>query len=257
MSRVFAVEGVRRTIGGRTVLKSASVWASAGAVTVLFGRNGSGKSTLLRFGAGVAGADQGVVHFAGRAYTRPRLHRMAADGLFWLPDRGLLLPNRTIRRHLEVLEWSFGPSAGDDGVLGLAELLDRKPGTLSGGERRRAEVALAIRRNPVCLLADEPLAGIAPTDQERLVAAFLALAARGCAVVITGHDVSALFAVADEVVWMTAGTTHGLRSVAQALEHEQFRREYLGIARSGGVAASLSRSTAATAASAEGPRRSG
>ena len=255
MSRVYAVEGVRRTIGGRTVLKSASVWASAGAVTVLLGRNGSGKSTLLRFGAGLAPADQGVVHFAGRAYMRPRLHRMAADGLFWLPDRGLLLPNRSIRQHLDALQWRFGPSAAEDDVLGLAELMDRKPGTLSGGERRRAEVALAIRRNPVCLLADEPLAGIAPADQERLVAAFRALAARGCAVVITGHDVPALFAVADEVVWLTAGTTHGLGSVSKAMEHEQFRREYLGIARSGRGAGSLSRTTAAGATGcAEGPR---
>jgi ABC-type lipopolysaccharide export system ATPase subunit len=96
---------------------------------------------------------------------------------------------------------------------------------------RRAEVAVAVARNPVCLLADEPFAGIAPTDQARIARVLRRLRDRGCALVVTGHEVPEMLDIADEVVWMTAGTTHGLGTPAQAAASNQFRREYLGIGR--------------------------
>ena len=112
--------------------------------------------------------------------------------------------------------------------LGLRNLLDQTPPELSGGERRRAEIAVAWIRAPRCLLADEPFAGIHPSDLDILAGAFKELAREGCAVVITGHEVPQLLEIADDVVWMVAGTTHGLGSPEQAVRHEQFRREYLG-----------------------------
>lgn len=230
MERIFAADSVRKTYGARTVLQAASVWATPGAITVLFGRNGCGKSTLLKVGAGLTGADQGVVHFRGKAYLRPRLHRLAADGLFYLPDAGLLVRRLTFGEHLHALRRRFGValSAEDAADLEVAPLLDRPVRELSGGEMRRAEVAAAVARNPVCLLADEPFAGIAPSDIERIAPVLRRLAERGCALVVTGHEVPELLTLADEVVWMTAGTTHGLGTPARAAAHDQFRREYLG-----------------------------
>jgi ABC-type lipopolysaccharide export system ATPase subunit len=111
----------------------------------------------------------------------------------------------------------------------LDSLTDRLPDMLSGGEVRRVELALAWLRNPLCLLADEPFMGIAPADAEEISHALRALARRGAAVVVSGHEVPLLLDLADEVVWVVAGTTHGLGSPAQAREHWQFRREYLGM----------------------------
>ena len=106
--------------------------------------------------------------------------------------------------------------------------LDARPPELSGGERRRAELAIARARRPRCLLADEPFAGITPGDAEAVAAALVRLADSGCAVLATGHEVPQLMTIASSVVWMTAGTTHWLGPPGEAARHEQFRREYLG-----------------------------
>lgn len=229
---VFAAESFGCAFGARTVLRAASVWARPGRVTVLFGQNGCGKTTLLRAAVGLLGAQYGVVRFRDVSYERPRLARLARRGLFYLPDRGLLARRWPVRRHLEAIEWRF-PDRPTDAVvdrLGLRDLLDRRPSDLSHGEVRRAEVALAVLRQPVCLLADEPLEGISPVDCERISGAIRRLAAAGGAVVVTGHQAGALLELADDVVWMTAGTTHGLGSPAEAIRHHQFQREYLGFA---------------------------
>lgn len=229
MDAVLLADSVGKSFGRTQVLKSATVWAREGRVTVLFGRNGAGKSTLLRAAVGTLRADFGVIRFLGRHRPRPRLHRLAREGLFFLPDRDLLSDRFTVAGHLEEIHQRFG-TRRDEAVelLGLEEHLDRHPWQLSGGERRRASLALALQRRPRCMVADEPLQGITPRDQELVGRAIRAVAADGTAVLLTGHDVEPLLAVADEVVWMVAGTTHGLGTPADAPAHGQFRREYLG-----------------------------
>jgi lipopolysaccharide export system ATP-binding protein len=226
---VFRADSICKAYGARVVLRSATLWARSGAVAVLFGRNGSGKSTLLRIAAGLQRPDQGVILLHGRAWPSPRLHALARHGLFYLPERGLLVRNSSVGSHFDAVTRMFGTASTPHiERLQLGALLDRQPDTLSGGERRRAEVALAMTRGPLLLLADEPFMGIAPRDTELLADAFRQLAATGCAVVITGHEVPSLLDLADEVTWLSAGTTHGLGSAAQARENWQFRREYLG-----------------------------
>lgn len=211
-------------------MKSASVWAHSGRITAIFSRNGCGKSTLLKIGAGLLGADHGAVHYAGRVYLRARLPTLARASLFYLPAEGLLSPRLTLREHLDALGWCVGGADPQPILdhLNLAALLDVPTRVYSGGERRRAEVAVAVARAPRCLLADEPFAGISPAGAEVLASVFRDMAAQGCALVITGHEVPQLMGIADEVVWATAGTTHHLGTPAQATAHEQFRREYLG-----------------------------
>lgn len=228
---LLRAEGVTKRFGATRVLMSASLVARRGRITVLFGRNGSGKTTLLRISAGAIGMDQGVVHFAGRAYTRPALHQLARAGLFFLPERDLLLRNRTVHKQLELIARRFGTTSRVCAVeeeMSLVECAERYPHELSGGERRRAEMALIVLRAPSCLLADEPLMGSAPNDADSTAARLRMLADSGCAVVITGHEVSALMDVADDIVWVTAGTTCVLGTGVQARSHWQFRREYLG-----------------------------
>ena len=230
MTPLLEIDSVGKRFGARQVLKAASVWAERGRITALFGRNGCGKTTLLRIGVGLLRADHGVVHYDGRALMRPRLHALAGRGLFFLPDRALLPLRYPLGALFRAIEWRFGRGRSAEAVerLGLGPLLDRRPAQLSGGERRKAEIALAWARQPRCLVADEPFGGIEPGDAAGVVEALRSLARDGCALVLTGHEVEQILELADDVVWMTAGTTHGLGTPAQARVQAQFRREYLG-----------------------------
>lgn len=230
MALLFSADSISKAYGARSVLKAASIWAYEGRITALLGRNGCGKSTLLRIGAGLLAADQGAIHFAGRVYLRPRLSELAGQGLFYLPDRNLLSRRLTIRQQILAAEWHFGNDRTSSIIerLELGPRLDRHALQLSGGERRRADIALAWICAPRCLLADEPFAGIDPADRELIAQVLLELAREGCALVVSGHEVPHLLETADDVVWMTAGTTHGLGAPETAVRNDQFQREYLG-----------------------------
>ena len=230
MAPVLCADCVGKAFGGRRVLSAASLRAEAGQVRVLFGRNGEGKSTLMRIAVGLMQPDSGTVHFKGAPLERARLSALATEGLFHLPDHDLLSPRFTVRAHLDMFVRRFGRGSTEEAaaLVGLSERLDQYPHQLSGGETRRAELAVALVRGPLCLLADEPFRGIAPLDAEIIGRTFRELASRGCAVVFTGHEVETLLSVADHVVWCTDGTTYELGPPAVARAHERFGRMYLG-----------------------------
>ena len=230
MAPILVADCIAKCFGTRRVLTSATLRAEPGEVRVLFGRNGSGKSTLLRIASGLMQPDSGTVFFIGEALERARLSVLGPAGLFHLPDHDLLSPRFTVRRQLDMFVRRFdrGNTAEAASLAGLTERLDQYPHQLSGGETRRAELAVALVRQPLCLLADEPFRGVAPLDAEILAHFFRALAHRGCAVVFTGHEVETLLAAADNVTWCTDGTTYDLGPPAAARENARFRDLYLG-----------------------------
>lgn len=228
---VLHADSIGKELGGRRVLTAATLLVRAGVITALLGRMGAGKSTLLKICAGRMAPDTGWVRFAGRQHFRPRLSQLARDGLFYLPDQHTLLPAVRLRDQFALVASRYGRARWDEavGLLALAPLMERAPTAMSGGERRRAEVGLAVLRGPTCLLADEPFRGIDPIIAETIATAFRHPAASGCAVVVTGHEIPSLLPLADEVVWTVAGTTHHLGSPERARANEAFRREYLGV----------------------------
>ena len=230
MTPVLLAECIAKRFGGRAVLTAATLRVEAGCVTALVGRNGIGKSTLLKIVAGWIRPDQGgTVQFQGRGHLHPRLHRLAEQGLFYLPDRELLSPGFSVREHLDSVtrRWGRGDTAEVARLTGLEAYLERRPSTLSTGERRRAELGVALLRRPICLLADEPYRGLAPKDMETLSGILRRLAEMGCGIVVTGHEVPTLWGVADRVVWCTDGTTYDLGTPAAAAEDWRFRQGYL------------------------------
>lgn len=230
MKPILTAETVGKSFAGRNILSSASLRAVPGELRVLLGRNGMGKSTLIKIAAGCIAPDSGSIHFAGRAYLSVSLRDLAAKGLFYLPDHDLLSTAFSVRQQLEMIRRQFDGADSTEAAdrMGIAAHLDKRPFELSGGERRRAEVAAALVRKPLCLLADEPYRGVAPKDAEDLTRAFASLAADGVAVVITGHEVPTLLDAADHVTWCTSGTTYELGPPQLAICNESFRREYLG-----------------------------
>ena len=219
---------VSKRFGERRVLSAGSLRAQPGQVRVMFGRNGVGKSTLLKIAVGIVRADSGMVHLAGSPVLTPSLPRLARAGVFYLPDHELLSATMPLGAQLRLFEWRFGRRTAIEAarLARVGEFMDALPSSLSGGELRRAELALALARRPHCLLADEPFRGIAPIDQEFLGEVLRGMAAEGCAVVVTGHEIGALMAVGDHITWCTSGTTYELGTPKQAREHEGFSREY-------------------------------
>ncbi|HKW46883.1 MAG TPA: ATP-binding cassette domain-containing protein [Gemmatimonadaceae bacterium] len=230
MTPILTADCVAKSYGARRVLSSATLRAEPGELRVLFGRNGVGKSTLLKIAAGWLAPDSGCVHFDGRAYPSVSLPRLASRGLFYLPDHDLLSSAFSVRHQLEMFRVQF---SGEHVVraaeqLGIAQCLDLRPSALSGGERRRAELAAVLVRRPRCRLADEPFRGIAPKDADDLIAIFAGLAHDGVAVILTGHEVPTLLRAADHISWCTSGTTYELGPPALATQHDLFRSDYLG-----------------------------
>lgn len=229
MKPLLAAECIEKSFGRRNVLRTAGVWATPGRITVVLGRNGCGKTTLIRIACGMLKPDGGVVIYDGERLTRPRLWWLARRGVFFLPERGLLLQNLTCGGHLAAVahhcrEVDVNAAAER---LRVTELLGRRPRALSGGEIRRVELAIAVARKPRCLIADEPFFGIAPKDASLLSDVLRELADAGAAIIVTGHEVRYLLELADEVIWHTAGTTHALGGPGVAREHHQFGQEYL------------------------------
>lgn len=232
---MLVADSVGKRYGHRWVLRSATLRAVRGELRALVGRNGAGKSTLLKVAAGLVAPDHGSVRWDEEHVERPSLFALAHRGLFFLPDHDLLSSSLSVRAHLEAA--AHRPRGAPAGAahpgdvaaqLRLEHVLESRPHRLSGGELRRAELAVAVLRRPRCLLADEPLRGISPLDTELLLAVLRGLAEDGCAVVVTGHEVPALFDAVDHVSWCTDGTTYELGPPALAAAHERFQHMYLG-----------------------------
>jgi lipopolysaccharide export system ATP-binding protein len=229
-SLVIVADSISKSFGGRRVLSSAWIRASRGEVVGLLGRMGSGKSTLLQICAGSIRADSGWVELDGERYLSPSRSRLASRGLFFLAETDNLAWTLTVGQHFAEIERRFGGRLSDEiaELVAIDSLLDRRPQTLSGGEVKRVEIALALTRRPLCLLADEPFRSVDPIFCELLGRCFRVLADQGCAVVVTGHEVNQLIPFLDSITWVTSGTTHSLGSTRSALRDERFRREYLG-----------------------------
>ena len=222
-------DSVGKTFRGRRILASATLRATSGDIRVVFGRNGVGKSTLLKIAAGIIASDTGIVRVNGNTMLKPSLARLAREGVFFLPDHDLLSQNLSLGKQLEFFERRFERRTAEEAasIANVRHLLGRLPQTLSGGELRRSELAAALTRRPLCLLADEPFRGIAPKDHDALAEVFREMARDGCAVVVTGHEASSLLELGTHITWCTSGTTYELGAPELARTHESFVREYL------------------------------
>jgi ABC-type multidrug transport system ATPase subunit len=227
---VLTVDSVGKQFGRRRVLTAASIRAVEGEVRAVIGRNGAGKSTLLRIAAGLLAPDHGIIIWRDARTRRSRLHCLARDGLLLLPADGLLVPGRRLYDQLRLFADVFGNGSVTEALhtMRLDACAAQFVHQLSGGERRRADVAVALVRSPACLLADEVFRDVAPLDSELIGQSLRLLAMNGCAVIITGHEVPYLMRFSDHITWCTSGTTLELGSPAAAERHDAFRAAYLG-----------------------------
>ena len=228
--------GLTKAYKGRQVVNGVSLGVRAGEAVGLLGPNGAGKTTCFYMVTGLVPVDQGTIHIDGFDVTAMPMYRRARLGIGYLPQessifRGLSVENN-IRAILEVVEKSRKEREKMlDSLLEefhISHLRKAPSIALSGGERRRLEIARALASKPNFMLLDEPFAGIAPiavTDIQQLVKH---LTSRGIGVLITDHNVRETLGLIDRAYIIHAGQvlTHG--KPEDIVGNPDVRRLYLG-----------------------------
>ncbi len=228
---------LQKAYKGRRVVQDLSLEVKAGEVVGLLGPNGAGKTTAFYMISGLVQADAGTVLLDDADVTPLPMHRRAQLGLGYLPQEASVFRRLSVEDNVRaILETrSDLDRAGREQQLEtlLTDLrIDRVRSSagqsLSGGERRRVEIARALAANPRFMLLDEPFAGVDPIsviDIQRLISD---LAARGIGVLITDHNVRETLGVCNRAYIVDRGTVIASGSAAEILANAQVREVYLG-----------------------------
>jgi ABC-2 type transport system ATP-binding protein len=218
------IHGARRAFGARAALSGVSLALRPGEIYALLGRNGAGKTTLVRAVCGRVRLDAGEVRLAGRDPARDRDVRRR---LGLVPQEIALYPDLTARENLEVLGRLAGltrrESAAKAGSaldwIGLADRAASRVATLSGGMKRRVNLAAGVLHAPDVLLLDEPTVGVDPQARERIHDLLLDLRRRGTALLLTTHDLDQAAALADRVGILDEGQLKAEGTVRELVGH--------------------------------------
>jgi lipopolysaccharide export system ATP-binding protein len=225
-----------KSYGGRTVVRGVSIDVASGEIVGLLGPNGAGKTTTFYMTVGLTAPDSGRVELDGEDVTSDPMYVRARKGIGYLPQEPSIFRGLTVEQNiLAILETLDGNRASREArlaellqELGLTSLAKSPAYTLSGGERRRAEITRALVISPRFILLDEPFAGIDPiavTDIQKIV---FHLRDRGIGVLITDHNVRETLRITDRAYIVHDGGIYRSGTPAALAADEDVRRIYLG-----------------------------
>ncbi|MBF5045034.1 LPS export ABC transporter ATP-binding protein [Aggregicoccus sp. 17bor-14] len=237
MSALLQAEGLHKAFRGRKVVDGVSFQVRQGEVVGLLGPNGAGKTTSFNMVVGLVAADAGRVQLEGEDLTRLPMHRRARQGLGYLPQEASIFRKLTVRQNfLAVLELQrrYDRRAREARAqelleeFGLTHVADSLGETLSGGERRRAEIARSLIPGPRFILFDEPFAGVDPINVGDLQRQIFLLKQRGLGVLITDHNVQDTLGICDRAYIIAQGRILEEGTPEQIAASPRARAVYLG-----------------------------
>jgi lipopolysaccharide export system ATP-binding protein len=210
---VLVADGLIKTYGGRAVVKGVSLEIGDGEIVGLLGPNGAGKTTTFSMLVGLVPPDAGTVRLKDRDITRLPMYRRARAGISYLPQEPSVFRKMTVEENLLAILETLDLSRGErrlraDELLaefGLEPLRTHRAYTLSGGERRRVEIARSLVLDPSVLLLDEPFAGIDPLAVLEIQAIARRLGSSGIGVLVTDHNVRETLSIVDRAYIINAG----------------------------------------------------
>jgi lipopolysaccharide export system ATP-binding protein len=225
-----------KTYGGRTVVEGINLELSSGEVVGLLGPNGAGKTTTFYMTVGLTAPDSGRVELNGVDVTDDPMYVRARKGIGYLPQEASIFRGLTVEQNLiAVLEtMGLGHAARQTRLkellaeLNLTPLAQAPAYTLSGGERRRAEITRALVVSPKFILLDEPFAGIDPIAVTEIQKIVFHLRERGIGVLITDHNVRETLRITDRAYIVHEGVIFRSGTPASLAADEEVRRIYLG-----------------------------
>jgi lipopolysaccharide export system ATP-binding protein len=227
---------LRKKYQSRTVVQDVSLDVSSGEVVGLLGPNGAGKTTCFYMIVGLIPVDAGRIHLDGRELTHLPIHRRARLGISYLPQENSVFRRLTVEENVQAVLELQG-LAPDEIEARLVELLQdlsiahlrKHPAiSLSGGERRRLEIARALGTRPAFILLDEPFAGVDPIavlDIQRIIRF---LKERGIGVLITDHNVRETLGICDRAYIINEGAVLASGHPEEIVYNDSVRRVYLG-----------------------------
>ena len=218
-------------MGGRKVLDGVDLDVAPGEVVGLLGPNGAGKSTCFKLIAGLDSADAGQVWLDEQPLDGLPLWRRVTRGLGYLAQEPSVFRGLSVRENLLVPLERRGEAEQADALLeeaGLSHLSASLAGALSGGERRRLEIARCMASRPRVLLLDEPFSGVDPVAVADLQARIRGLAARGVGVLLTDHAVREALFICDRAALLDGGRVMVAGSPSEVAADPHARSRYLG-----------------------------
>ncbi len=233
----LSAEGLEKTYRRRQVVRGVSFNVEPGEVVGLLGPNGAGKTTSFNMVVGLVTPEGGRVRVGDEELTHLPMHRRALRGVGYLPQEASIFRKLTVRQNfLAVLELQKGMDkqarerrAGELlDEFGLGHVADSLGETLSGGERRRAEIARSLIPNPRFILFDEPFAGVDPINVGDLQRQIAALKERGLGVLITDHNVQDTLGICDRAYIIAHGQILEEGTPEQIASSARARAVYLG-----------------------------
>jgi lipopolysaccharide export system ATP-binding protein len=232
----ITTQGLVKTYGTRTVVSGVDITARAGEIVGFLGPNGAGKTTTFYMIVGLVPATQGKVFLNGRDITGKRMHDRARLGLGYLPQEPSTFRKLTVAENLLAIIEAIGVPRNERrsrleehlAELNLTSLARQKAYTLSGGERRRLEIARALVTRPKFLLLDEPFAAIDPISVAEVQKIVVDLRARGIGVIITDHNVRETLKIVDRAYLIREGRVFKEGTADYLVNDPEARQFYLG-----------------------------
>ena len=232
----LTMSGLRKRYKARTVVKDVSFDVGSGEVIGLLGPNGAGKTTCFYMIVGLVGADGGEIRMDDTRLTHMPIHRRAKMGLSYLPQENSVFRKLSVAENIRaVLELQQFPEEEINErltallqELHISHLRNRAAISLSGGERRRVEIARALATDPRFILLDEPFAGVDPIaviDIQKIIGF---LKERGIGVLITDHNVRETLGICDRATIINAGEVLAHGHPEEIVDNEAVRKVYLG-----------------------------
>ncbi len=236
-ARRLEAERLSKRFRGRPVVRDVSLQVTSGEVVGLLGPNGAGKTTSFYMIVGLINADAGRIRLGDEDLTRAPMHIRARAGVGYLPQEASIFRKLSVADNImAILETRrdlgrTGRRARLDNLLeelSIGHIRDAIGLSLSGGERRRVEIARALAAEPAFMLLDEPFAGIDPISIGDIRAIVRHLQARGIGILITDHNVRETLGICDRAYIMSDGEVIAAGDADTVLANEQVRRVYLG-----------------------------
>ena len=233
---VLKAEGVTKSFNGRRVVKNVNLEVGGGEVVGLLGPNGAGKTTTFHMLVGFVRPDGGKVFLNGKDITSTPIYQRARAGISYLPQESSIFRRLTVEENLCAILETLDLSRQEQKdrsmklmrMLGISHLAKQKADTLSGGERRRTEIARALVISPFFVLLDEPLTGVDPIAVGDIQKIISKLSTGGIGVLITDHNVRETLGICHRAYILNDGVILEEGSPAKIASSPKARKVYLG-----------------------------
>jgi lipopolysaccharide export system ATP-binding protein len=227
---------LEKSYRGRKIVRGISLQVQYGEVVGLLGPNGAGKTTTFYMVVGLVRPDQGWVSLDGTDITKMPMYQRAKHGIGYLPQEPSVFRKLTVADNLMAVLETMNLSSAERkerrdtllGELGIAHLAGSMAYTLSGGERRRVEIARALTLSPKFILLDEPFAGIDPLAVQDIQGIISLLKSKGIGILITDHNVRETLAITDRAYIISEGKIIEAGTAAEITASPRVRQFYLG-----------------------------